>query len=122
MCVDTLHYEIFGNDGKNRATLMDLADPKASLICKSMALLHEALTTFECGSRLWDALEVVGGDFDSPENRASARRQLISVNIGMGDMFGIPCSGPPYSLAPFAREQLTGDEDDAIEAFFDMKF
>ena len=122
LCVDTLHYEIFGNDGKNRATLMDLADPKASLICKSMASLHEALTTFECGSRLWELLEVVGGDFDSPENRASARRQLISVNIGMEDMFGIPFSGPPYSLAPIAREQLTGDEDDAIEAFFAMNY
>ena len=73
---------------------MDLADPKASLICKHMAWLHEALTTFECGSRLWELLDVVGGDFDSPEKRASARRQLISVNIGMEDMFRIPFSGP----------------------------
>ena len=54
--------------------------------------------------------KVVGGDCDSPEDRASARGQLISVSIGMEDMLGIPCSGPPYSLAPIAREQLTVDE------------
>ena len=72
------------------------------------------------GAVLGEQFEVVGGDFDSPENRASARGQLISVSISMEDLFGIPFSGPPYQLAPIAREQLAGDEDDAIEASFAM--
>jgi hypothetical protein len=101
--VNTLHYSIFGHNGKNRATVMDLVDPQLSLMCKSMGEVYEALTTFGAGSRIGHLLIMLDADFTSAELRHCCRKQLLGVGIGLEDMFGAPMSGPPYSPAPLAR-------------------
>ena len=120
--VNTLHYNIFGHSGRNKATLMDRVDPQLSLICKSMGEVYEALTTFGAGTRMRHLLIILDADFTSAELRQCCRKQLLGVGIGLEDMFGIPMPGPPSYFAPLVRGLLEGDEasEHALTNFFEL--
>ena len=100
--VDRLCSSILGHR-KVRASLMDLASPKRSLIAKAQTSLLALLSDFT--ETTWPFVVYARGDMFSPSLRLEARRVVVQLSVGLLDYFELRFASFPLSLLALVDDE-----------------
>ena len=100
--VDRLCSSIRGHR-KVRASLMDLAPPKRSLIAKAQTSLLALLSDFT--ETTWPFVVYARGDMFSPSVRLEARRAAAQLSVSLLDYFDLRFASFPLSLLALVDDE-----------------
>jgi len=108
--IDTLLYDVLGNQEKERATLETLLNEPSALLAKTQRRMLELLQRWNPDTEFGFFLRAMGGNLNSMEVRMYYREVVLSTSCALFDHFEVMMSGPLYSVVRMGDRTLSRPE------------